>query len=175
MSFGEMSIRRNVYSGKCHLGNCPFGELFIWGIFCSGNCLSGSCPSGKCLRGTVCVAKVRWGNVCWGTVLEPRLLCNSYRLISFICKSFNMLNHQVNHLYANVGKLIKKLCTKSFPIEEHTCFFMSQFVFLSELFINALVSIFERIQQQLNIDNYTIDIFVDLTKSIWYSGPWYTD
>ena len=161
MSFGEMSIRRNVYSGKCHLGNCPFGELFVWGIFCSGNCLSGSCPSGKCLRGTVCVAKV-----CWGTVLEPRLLCNSYRLISFICKSFNMLNHQVNHLYANVGKLIKKLCTKSFPIEEHTCFFMSQFVFLSELFINALVSIFERIQQQLNIDNYTIDIFVDLTKSI---------
>lgn len=156
-----MSIRRNVYSGKCHLGNCPFGELFVWGIFCSGNCLSGSCPSGKCLRGTVCVAKV-----CWGTVLEPRLLCNSYRLISFICKSFNMLNHQVNHLYANVGKLIKKLCTKSFPIEEHTCFFMSQFVFLSELFINALVSIFERIQQQLNIDNYTIDIFVDLTKSI---------
>lgn len=156
-----MSIRRNVYSGKCHLGNCPFGELFVWGIFCSGNCLSGSCPSGKCLRGTVCVAKVRWG-----TVLEPRLLCNSYRLISFICKSFNMLNHQVNHLYANVGKLIKKLCTKSFPIEEHTCFFMSQFVFLSELFINALVSIFERIQQQLNIDNYTIDIFVDLTKSI---------
>ena len=156
-----MSIRRNVYSGKCHLGNCPFRELFVWGIFCSGNCLSGSCPSGKCLRGTVCVAKVRWG-----TVLELRLLCNSYRLISFICKSFNMLNHQVNHLYANVGKLIKKLCTKSFPIEEHTCFFMSQFVFLSELFINALVSIFERIQQQLNIDNYTIDIFVDLTKSI---------
>lgn len=84
MSFWEMSIRKNVYSGKCHLGNCPFGELFVWGIFCSGNCLPGSCPSGKRFWGTVCVGKVCWGKVCWGTVLEPRLLCNSYRLISFI-------------------------------------------------------------------------------------------
>lgn len=159
--FAEMSILGNVIWGTVHLGNCLFGEFSVQGTVCQGAVHRGN------VFGELSVwQRSVWGNVCWGTVLEPRLLCNSYRLISFICKSFNMLNHQVNHLYANVGKLIKKLCTKSFPIEEHTCFFMSQFVFLSELFINALVSIFERIQQQLNIDNYTIDIFVDLTKSI---------
>ena len=156
-----MSILGNVIWGTVHLGNCLFGEFSVQGTVCQGAVHRGN------VFGELSVwQRSVWGNVCWGTVLEPRLLCNSYRLISFICKSFNMLNHQVNHLYANVGKLIKKLCTKSFPIEEHTCFFMSQFFFLSELFINALVSIFERIQQQLNIDNYTIDIFVDLTKSI---------
>ena len=141
MSFWEMSIRKNVYSGKCHLGNC----------------LPGSCSSGKRFWGTVCVGKVRWGNVCWGTILEPRLLCNRYRLISFI---WNLLRNYAPNCFL----------LKSIPISLCLNLF-----FLSELFINALVSIFERIQQQLNIDNYTIDIFVDLIKSIWYSGPWCTD
>ena len=31
------------------------------------------------------------------------------------------------------------------------------------------------IQQQLDNDNYTVGVFVDLKKSIWYDGPWHTD
>ena len=136
----------NVHSQKCLFWEMSFGELSARELFI-GETFLGNCLCGK-------------------GPLGKFLLGNYLRTEAF------MQQVQANLFYM---KLIKKLCTKLFPIEEHSYFFMSQFVFLSELFINALVSIFERIQQQLNIDNYTIDIFVDLIKSIWYSGPWCTD
>ena len=53
MWLGEMFVRRNVRSGKCHsgkcpLGKCPFRELSVWGTV---------------LSGTVCRRTVRRGNV----------------------------------------------------------------------------------------------------------------
>ena len=84
---------------------------------------------------------------------ESRVACNNYWLIS--------------HLY-NIGKITEKLMHKhlySF-LETQNCFYAAQFGFqLNMSTNNALISIIENIQTQLDEGKYCAGVFVDLKKA----------
>ena len=83
---------------------------------------------------------------------ESRVACNNYRPIS---------------LLSNIGKIIEKLMHKrlySF-LETQNCFYPAQFGFrLNVSTNNALMSITENIQKQLDERKYCAGVFVDLKK-----------
>ena len=58
----EMSVRGNVLVGKCPVREVSFGEVSGRGIVRSGKCPLGKCPSGICPRGSVSRGSVRSGN-----------------------------------------------------------------------------------------------------------------
>ena len=84
---------------------------------------------------------------------ESRVLCNNYRPIS---------------LLSNISKLIEKLMHKrvySF-LEQQNFFYNAQFGFrLSLSTNNALMSITENIQSQLDQNKFCTGVFVDLKKA----------
>ena len=84
---------------------------------------------------------------------ESRVACNNYRSIS---------------LLSNIGKIIEKLMHKrlySF-LETQNCFYPAQFGFrLNVSTNNALMSITENIQTQLDEGKYCAGVFVDLKKA----------
>ena len=84
---------------------------------------------------------------------ESRVVCNNYRPIS---------------LLSNIGKIIEKLMHKhlhSFP-ETQNCFYPAQFGFrLNVSTNNAVKSITENIQTQLDKGKYCARVFVDLRKA----------
>ena len=84
---------------------------------------------------------------------ESRVLCNNYRPIS---------------LLSNISKLIEKLMHKrvySF-LEQQNFFYNAQFGFrLSLSTNNALMSITENIQSQLDQNKFCAGVFVDLKKA----------
>ena len=84
---------------------------------------------------------------------ESRVACNNYWLIS--------------RLY-NIGKITEKLMHKhlySF-LETQNCFYAAQFGFqLNMSTNNALMSIIENIQTQLDEGKYCPGVFVDLKKA----------
>ena len=83
---------------------------------------------------------------------SERVNCNNYRPIS---------------LLSNIGKIIEKLMHKrlySF-LETQNCFYPAQFGFrLNVSTNNALLSITENIQKQLDERKYCAGVFVDLKK-----------
>ena len=83
---------------------------------------------------------------------ESRVACNNYRPI---------------FLLSNIGKIIEKLMHKhlySF-LETQNCFYPAQFGFrLNVSTNNALMSIIENIQTQLDEGKYCTGVFVDLKK-----------
>ena len=84
---------------------------------------------------------------------ESRVACNNYWLISLLC---------------NIGKITEKLMHKhlySF-LETQNCFYAAQFGFqLNMSTNNALMSIIENIQTQLDEGKYCTGVFVDLEKA----------
>ena len=84
---------------------------------------------------------------------ESRVLCNNYRPIS---------------LLSNISKLIEKLMYKqvySF-LEQQNCFYNAEFGFCLSLSTNnALISITENIQSQLDQNKFCAGVFVDLKKA----------
>ena len=84
---------------------------------------------------------------------ESRVACNNYRPIS---------------LLSNIGKIIEKLMHKrlySF-LKTQNCFYPGQFGFrLNVSTNNALMSITENIQAQLDEGKYCAGVFVDLKKA----------
>ena len=80
---------------------------------------------------------------------ETRLLCNNYRPIC---------------LLSNIGKIIKKL---NLFLETRSCYYYPfQFGFrLNFSTHNALMSIVENIQTQLDDGKYSAGVFVDLKKA----------
>ena len=84
---------------------------------------------------------------------ESRVLCNKYRPLS---------------LLSNISKLIEKLMHKrvySF-LKQQNCFYNAQFGFrLSLSTNNALMSITENIQSQLDQNKFCAGVFVDLKKA----------
>ena len=84
---------------------------------------------------------------------ETRLLCNNYRPI---------------FLLSNIGKIIEKLIhlRLSLSIETRNCYYPFQFGFRSNFSTdNALMSIVQNIQTQLDDGKYSAGVFVDLRKS----------
>ena len=84
---------------------------------------------------------------------ESRVLCSNYRPISML---------------SNISKLIEKLMHKrvcSF-LEQQNCFYNAQFGFrVSLLTNNALMSITENIQSQLDQNKFCAQVFLDLKKA----------
>ena len=84
---------------------------------------------------------------------ESQVLCNNYRPIS---------------LLSNISKLIEKLMHKRVYtfLEQQNCFYNAQFGFrLSLSTNNALMSITENIQSQLDQNKFCAGVFVDLKKA----------
>ena len=84
---------------------------------------------------------------------EARLLCNNYRPIS---------------LLSNIGKIIEKLIHLRLGLflETRNCYYLFQFGFrLNFSTNNALMSIAENIQTQLDDGKYSAGVFVDLKKA----------
>ena len=84
---------------------------------------------------------------------ESRLLCDNYRPISVL---------------SSVSKIIEKLTQKRLNnfLEQETCFYSLQFGFRINCFTNnALMSIIENIQTQLDDNKYVARVFVDLKKA----------
>ena len=84
---------------------------------------------------------------------ETRLLCNNYRPIS---------------LLSNIGKIIEKLIhlRLNLFLETRNCYYPFQFGFrLNFSTNNALMSIVENIQTQLDDGKYSAGVFVDLKKA----------
>ena len=84
---------------------------------------------------------------------ETRLLCNNYRPIS---------------LLSNIGKIIEKLIhlRLNLFLETRNCYYPFQFGFrLNFSTNNALMSIAENIQTQLDDGKYSAGVFVDLKKA----------
>ena len=84
---------------------------------------------------------------------ETRLLCNNYRPIS---------------LLSNIGKIIEKLMhlTHNLFLETRNCYYPFQFGFrLNFSTSNALMSIVENIQTQLDDGKYSAGESVDLKKA----------
>ena len=84
---------------------------------------------------------------------ESSVACNNYRPIS---------------LLSNIGKITEKLmhkCLYSF-LETQNCFYLAQFgIRLNVSTNNALMSIIENIQTQLDEGKYCAVVFVDLKKA----------
>ena len=84
---------------------------------------------------------------------ETRLLCNNYRPIS---------------LLSNIGKIIEKLIhlRLSLFLERRSCYYPFKFGFrLNFSTSNALMSIVENIQTQLDNGKYSADVFVDFKNA----------
>ena len=84
---------------------------------------------------------------------EARLLCNNYRPIS---------------LLSNIGKIIEKLIHLRLGLflETRNCYYLFQFGFrLNFSTNNALMSIAENIQTQLDDGKYSAGVFVDFKKA----------
>ena len=84
---------------------------------------------------------------------ESQVLCNNYRPIS---------------LLSNISKLMEKLMHKRVYtfLEQQNCFYNAQFGFrLSLSTNNALMSITENIQSQLDQNKFCAGVFVDLKKA----------
>ena len=84
---------------------------------------------------------------------DSRLLCNNYRPIS---------------LLSNISKIFEKLihCRLNLFLEQSNCLYPFQFGFrLNYSTNNALMTIVESIQKQLDAGNYTTGVFVDLKKA----------
>ena len=84
---------------------------------------------------------------------DSRLLCNNYRPVS---------------LLSNISKIFEKVihCRLHLFLEQNNCLYPFQFRFrLNYSSNNALMAIVESIQKQLDAENYTAGVFVDLKKS----------
>ena len=85
---------------------------------------------------------------------ETRLLCNNYRPISLV---------------SNIGKIIEKLIhlRLNLFLETRNCYYPFQFGFrLNFSTNNALMSIAENIQTQLDDGKYSAGVFFDLKKPL---------
>ena len=81
---------------------------------------------------------------------ESRLLCNNYRHVSIL---------------SNVSKIIEKIMHEGLNkfLEESNCFYNLQFGFrLNVSTYNALLSIIENIQTDLDNGDFAGDVFIDL-------------
>ena len=84
---------------------------------------------------------------------ESRLLCNNYRPIS---------------LLSNISKIIEKIMYQRLNnfLEETNCFYNLQFGFRLNLSTNnALLSIIENIQTDLDNGDFAAGVFIDLKKA----------
>ena len=84
---------------------------------------------------------------------DSRLLCNNCRPIS---------------LLSNISKIFEKVihCRLNPFLEQNNCLYPFQFGFrLNYSTNNALMTIVESIQKQLDAGNYTVGVFVDLKKA----------
>ena len=84
---------------------------------------------------------------------ESRLLCNNYRPIS---------------LLSNISKIIEKIMHQRLNkfLEESNCFYNLQFGFRLNLSTNnALLSIIENIQTDLDNGDFAAGVFIDLKKA----------
>ena len=84
---GEMSVRGNALVGKCPVREVSFGEVSGRGIVRSGKCLSWKCPSGKC-QSRICPR----GSVSWGSVRLGKCPTIEYFQFEYFCAFLNSIN-----------------------------------------------------------------------------------